>query len=127
MSTHMHASAVNSDLLVSNVTELVHEGTILNFVLHNAKKKITITCKDTPTFCLLDRRSHAAEQGCEKGRLIEKDNQYYEHLNAGKGRFREINSTKAQTTNVIKKTAMTVASTTCGVQDTNGDMDKKSN
>jgi hypothetical protein len=51
--------------------------------------------------------------------LIEKDNQYYEHVNAGKGRFREINSTKAQTSNVIQKTAMTVASTTWGVQDTN--------
>ena len=126
MSTQMHASAVNSDLLVSTVMELVHEGTILDFAFHKAKKS-TVTFKDTPTFYLLDRRSHTAEQGCEKGRLIEKDNQYYEHVNAGKERFREINSTKAETTNVIKKTAMSVASTTWGVQDTNSDMGKKSN
>jgi len=126
MSTQKHASAVNSDLLVSIVTEIVHEGTILNFAFLK-EKKITVTFKDTPTFCLPDRRSHTAEQGCEKGRLIAKDSQYYEHLNAGKGRFREINSTKAQTTTVIMKTAMTVASTRWGVQDTNSDMDKTSN
>jgi len=122
----MYASAVNSDLMVSTVTEIVHEDTILNFAFHKAKK-ITVTFKDTPTFCLLDRRSHTAEQDCEKGRLIEKNNQYYEHLNAGKGRFREINSTKAQTSAVIKKTAITVASTRWVVQDTNSDMDKTSN
>jgi hypothetical protein len=106
--------------------EVVHEGTILSFAFHKAKD-ITVTFKNTPTFCLLDRRSHTAEQVCEKGRLIEKFNQYYEHLNAGKGRFREINYTKAQTTNVIKKTATTVASTTWCVQDTNSDMDRTSN
>jgi hypothetical protein len=122
----MHASAVNSDLLVSTVTKLVHEDTILNFAFPKAKKK-SVTFKDTPTVCLLDRRSHTAEQGCEKGRLIEKDNQYYEHVSAGNGRYREINSTKAQTTNIVKKTAMTVASITWDVQDTNSDMDKTSN
>jgi hypothetical protein len=45
----MQASAENSNLLISSVTGLVNEGTVLNFTFHKAKK-ITVTFKNTPTF-----------------------------------------------------------------------------
>jgi hypothetical protein len=118
MVTEMVTTADKRDLLLYPITEQLEEDDVSQFgfpvVVHIKRKlsKVVITIMETPTFDLLDRCSHTAEQGSDEGTLTEKDNQYYEYITTGKGRFRKMNSTEAQTMNLVKKTKITMASTT---------------
>ncbi|PSN50258.1 hypothetical protein C0J52_02396 [Blattella germanica] len=70
---------------------------------------VQVVLNETPTFFLFDRPNTTAELGSEEAELVEQDNQYYEYVTVGKGRFRKISSTEVQTMDLIKKTRMAMA------------------
>ncbi|XP_067011204.1 uncharacterized protein [Anabrus simplex] len=72
-------------------------------------QKITILLQETETFFLFELPSVTGLKGTEEGDLIEKDNEQYEYLVAGEGKFRNRKSVGVQSTWLMWRDHATLA------------------